>query len=99
MLRRIRDAGSGADQPVRRPRRRPDDARASSAGGNLQKVVLGREFSGHPNLLVAAAPTRGLDVGAIETVHRRLASSSEGGAILLISARLDEVLRWPTASS
>src|SRR5207253_9301667 len=39
------------------------------SGGNLQKVVLGREFTGSPRVLVAAAPTRGLDVGAIDTVH------------------------------
>ena len=42
------------------------------SGGNLQKVVLAREFSGEPRVLVAASPTRGLDVGAIETVHALL---------------------------
>ncbi len=49
------------------------------SGGNLQKVVLGREFSGDPKVLVAASPTRGLDVGAIETVHRVPARGSGGG--------------------
>ena len=63
------------------------------SGGNLQKVVLGREFSGRPRVLVAAAPTRGLDVGAIETVHAYLREAAAAGvAILLISEDLDEVL-------
>jgi ABC-type uncharacterized transport system ATPase subunit len=63
------------------------------SGGNLQKVVLGREFSGEPRVLIAAAPTRGLDVGAIETVHRYLHEAADRGvAILLISEDLDEVL-------
>jgi general nucleoside transport system ATP-binding protein len=62
------------------------------SGGNLQKVVLGREFSGRPKVLVAAAPTRGLDVGAIETVHGYLrAAAADGVAVLLISEDLDEV--------
>jgi simple sugar transport system ATP-binding protein len=63
------------------------------SGGNLQKVVLGREFEGNPRALVVASPTRGLDVGAIETVHRYLlVAAAEGVAILLISEDLDEVL-------
>src|SRR4029077_15228246 len=63
------------------------------SGGNLQKVVLAREFSGEPRLLVAAAPTRGLDVGAIETVHAYLReAAAEGVAVLLISEDLDEIL-------
>ena len=63
------------------------------SGGNLQKVVLGREFSGEPRVIVVAAPTRGLDVGAIETVHRYLREAAEqDAAILLISEDLDEVL-------
>lgn len=62
------------------------------SGGNLQKVVLGREFTGDPKVLVAAAPTRGLDVGAIESVHAYLREAAAGGtAILLISEDLDEV--------
>jgi len=62
------------------------------SGGNLQKVVLAREFAGKPKLLVAAAPTRGLDVGAIETVHEYLRdTAAEGVAILLVSEDLDEV--------
>jgi simple sugar transport system ATP-binding protein len=63
------------------------------SGGNLQKVVLAREFSGEPRVLVAASPTRGLDVAAIETVHRYLReAAADGVAILLISEDLDEIL-------
>jgi simple sugar transport system ATP-binding protein len=63
------------------------------SGGNLQKLVLGREFAGKPRVLIAASPTRGLDVGAIETVHAYLReAASEGVGILLISEDLDEVM-------
>ena len=76
------------------------DIRASSgdvpastlSGGNQQKVVLAREFSRPLRVLVAAQPTRGLDVGSIETVHRRLiAERDKGVAVVLVSAELDEV--------
>ncbi|HEU5489945.1 MAG TPA: ABC transporter ATP-binding protein [Gaiellaceae bacterium] len=67
-------------------------ARALS-GGNQQKVVVAREVEGDPRLLIAAQPTRGLDVGAIEFVHRRLVEErDEGRAVLLVSLELDEVL-------
>jgi simple sugar transport system ATP-binding protein len=63
------------------------------SGGNLQKLVLGREFSGAPKVLIAASPTRGLDVGAIETVHDYLRqAATEGVAVLLLSEDLDEIL-------
>jgi ABC-type uncharacterized transport system ATPase subunit len=63
------------------------------SGGNLQKLVLGREFSGKPQVLVAASPTRGLDVGAIETVHAYLRqAAADGVAVLLLSEDLDEIL-------
>jgi len=63
------------------------------SGGNLQKLVLGREFSGQPKVLIAASPTRGLDVGAIETVHAYLREAATAGmAVLLISEDLDEIL-------
>jgi ABC-type uncharacterized transport system ATPase subunit len=63
------------------------------SGGNLQKVVLGREFAGEPRVLVVAAPTRGLDVGAIENVHELLrAAAARGVAVLMISEDLDEIL-------
>jgi len=63
------------------------------SGGNQQKVVIARELSDDPQLLVAAQPTRGLDVGAIEFVHRRLVEERDRGrAILLVSFELDEIL-------
>jgi general nucleoside transport system ATP-binding protein len=63
------------------------------SGGNLQKVVLAREFSGKPRLVVAGSPTRGLDVGAIETVHAYLReAAADGVGVLLISEDLDEIL-------
>ena len=68
-------------------------ARASLSGGNQQKVVLAREIERNPKVLIAAQPTRGLDVGAIEFVHRRLIEErDEGRAILLVSLELEEVL-------
>ena len=63
------------------------------SGGNQQKLVVARELARDPLVLVAAQPTRGLDVGAIEYVHRRLLEArSEGRAVLLVSLELDEVL-------
>jgi general nucleoside transport system ATP-binding protein len=63
------------------------------SGGNQQKVILAREISREPKLLVAVQPTRGLDVGATEYVHQRmLEQRSRGAAILLISTELEEVL-------
>jgi ABC-type uncharacterized transport system ATPase subunit len=66
---------------------------SSLSGGNQQKVIVAREVSRDPSVLVAAQPTRGLDVGAIEFVHRRLVEErDEGRAILLVSFELDEIL-------
>jgi len=63
------------------------------SGGNLQRLILAREISSEPGLMVAVQPTRGLDVGAIETVHKLLMEQrSSGTAILLISEDLDEIL-------
>jgi simple sugar transport system ATP-binding protein len=63
------------------------------SGGNQQKVVVAREVARDPKVLIAAQPTRGLDVGAIEYLHRRLVEERhEGRAILLISLELDEVM-------
>jgi general nucleoside transport system ATP-binding protein len=62
------------------------------SGGNQQKVVAAREVARDPKVLVAAQPTRGLDVGAIEYLHRRLVQErDEGRAILLISLELEEI--------
>lgn len=63
------------------------------SGGNQQKAVLAREIHGRPRFLIAAQPSRGLDVGAAEFVYRKLLEHREsGGAILLISIELDEIL-------
>lgn len=65
----------------------------SLSGGNIQKLVLARELSRHPRVLVAAQPTRGLDIGATEYVHEQLLRQrQEGIATLLISEDLDEIL-------
>jgi simple sugar transport system ATP-binding protein len=82
LIRRYRIAAPGPTAPAR-----------LLSGGNLQKVVLAREFSGRPRLLIAASPTRGLDVGAIETVHAYLRDAAvEGVAVLMLSEDLDEIL-------
>jgi len=71
----------------------PQTRASGLSGGNQQKVVLAREIDRDPQALIAAQPTRGLDVGAIEFVHRRLVEErDEGRAILLVSLELDEVL-------
>jgi simple sugar transport system ATP-binding protein len=65
----------------------------SLSGGNKQKVVVAREMSFGPRLLMAAQPTRGVDVGSIEFIHRRIVEARDAGAgVLLVSAELDEVL-------
>ncbi len=71
----------------------PQTLASALSGGNQQKVVVGREISRDPQVLLAAQPTRGLDVGAIEFVHRRLVEARSGGAaVLLVSLELDEIL-------
>ena len=63
------------------------------SGGNQQKVVLAREIDGNPKVLIAAQPTRGLDVGAFEFVHQRLIEQRDNGrAVLLVSLELEEIL-------
>lgn len=63
------------------------------SGGNLQKIVLGRELEGTPKFIIANQPTRGLDVGSIEFVHKTLVQERDGGAaILLVSVELEEIL-------
>jgi len=72
----------------------PDAPFSSLSGGNQQRVVLARELSAAPAVLVAAQPTRGLDVGAIEFVSARLREAAERGiAVLLISSELEELLQ------
>ncbi|GAB6928297.1 ABC transporter ATP-binding protein [Paenibacillus sp. JCM 10914] len=75
-------SGSGARSVVR-----------SMSGGNQQKAIIGREVERDPDLLIAVQPTRGLDVGSIEYIHRRLIEQRDKGkAVLLVSLELDEVL-------
>jgi simple sugar transport system ATP-binding protein len=70
----------------------PQTRASALSGGNQQKVVIAREVGGDPDVLIAAQPTRGLDVGAIEYVHRRLVEVRDAGkAVLLVSLELDEI--------
>ena len=63
------------------------------SGGNQQKAIVGREIDNEPNLLIAVQPTRGLDVGAIEYIHKQLINErNKGTAVLLVSLELDEVM-------
>ena len=71
----------------------PQTTAAGLSGGNQQKVILAREIDRNPKVLIAAQPTRGLDVGAIEFVHRRLVEErDEGRAVLLVSLELEEIV-------
>ena len=71
----------------------PETRASALSGGNQQKVVVAREVTRDPSVLIAAQPTRGLDVGAIEFVHRRLVEQRDNGkAVLLVSLELDEIL-------
>ena len=63
------------------------------SGGNIQKVVVAREFSNNPTLIIADQPTRGIDVGATEFIRKKLVELSRSGiAVLLVSADLNEVM-------
>jgi ABC-type uncharacterized transport system ATPase subunit len=65
---------------------------ANFSGGNQQKIVLAREMERDPSVLLVGQPTRGVDIGAIEFIHRQLLAMREAGkAILLVSVELDEV--------
>ena len=71
---------------------RPGEEIHTLSGGNLQKLVLGRELEGQPSLIIANQPTRGLDIGSIEFVHQTLIEARDAGAaILLVSVELDEI--------
>jgi simple sugar transport system ATP-binding protein len=71
----------------------PGTPLGSLSGGNQQKVVVARELEGGPRVLVASQPTRGVDVGSIEFIHRQLVERRDAGlAVLLVSSELDEVL-------
>jgi simple sugar transport system ATP-binding protein len=75
---------------------RPDDGAlptSAFSGGNQQKIVLARELDRSPEILLIGQPTRGVDIGAIEFIHRRLVALRDAGkALLLVSVELDEIL-------
>ena len=63
------------------------------SGGNQQKAIIAREIDKNPDLLIAVQPTRGLDVGAIEYIHKQIVEQrNRGKAVLLVSLEMDEVL-------
>ncbi|HEY2597413.1 MAG TPA: ABC transporter ATP-binding protein [Candidatus Dormibacteraeota bacterium] len=71
----------------------PDQPAASLSGGNQQKLVVARELGAGPKVLIASQPTRGVDVGSIEFIHRQIISQRDAGlGVLLVSSELDEVL-------
>jgi simple sugar transport system ATP-binding protein len=71
---------------------RPETPASSLSGGNQQKCVIARELAEEPQVTVAAQPTRGLDVGAIEFVHRQLLDQRDAGrGVLLVSLELEEI--------
>src|SRR5262245_10617567 len=91
-LKRMRDRARGLIREYDVRGGGPSSLALSLSGGNQQKVVIAREIACNPRVLVAAQPTRGLDVGAIEFVHRRLVSERDAGrGILLMSLEFEEV--------
>jgi simple sugar transport system ATP-binding protein len=88
---RARGAALVAEYEVQPPHL--DNRAAALSGGNQQRLVLARELASRPRLLLLGQPTRGVDVGGIEFIHRRiLAAAGEGCAVLLVSADLVEIL-------
>jgi simple sugar transport system ATP-binding protein len=72
----------------------PDLLASQFSGGNQQKIIIAREFGKNPSLIIAANPTRGVDIGAIEFIHDQILKSRDSGAaILLISSELDEITK------
>ncbi|HEC22687.1 MAG TPA: ABC transporter ATP-binding protein [Chloroflexi bacterium] len=94
LLRRaIRDFSASIIEKFSIAGARPGGSIATLSGGNMQKVVVGRELSGNPKFIIANQPTRGLDVGSIEFVHQTLLDArAEGAGILLVSVELDEIM-------
>ena len=73
--------------------RAPHLRSANFSGGNQQKIVLAREIEHDPRILLVGQPTRGVDIGAIEFIHRRLVALRDAGkAILVVSVELDEIM-------
>jgi simple sugar transport system ATP-binding protein len=94
-LRREAVASSFRRQASEYDVRPPEGSLPTSAfsGGNQQKIVLARELDRNPDLLLVGQPTRGVDIGAIEFIHRRLVALRDAGkAVLLVSVELDEIL-------
>jgi ABC-type uncharacterized transport system ATPase subunit len=92
-LRRMREKAEAAIRDFDIRASGPDQETDYLSGGNLQKVVIAREFAEQMTVLIAASPTRGLDVAAVETVHRYLLDAAEQGTgVLLFSEDLDEIL-------
>ena len=99
---RPRHPGRRGDSPAHRRtsssastcgRRIPALPARALSGGNQQKLIIGREFELHPKLLLVSQPTRGVDIGAIEFIHRQLVALRDAGcAVLLVSAELEEVM-------
>ena len=88
----VRDFAHGIVRSFNVRSARLGEAINTLSGGNLQKLVLGRELEGQPRLIIANQPTRGLDIGSIEFVHQTLiAARDAGAAILLVSVELDEI--------
>ena len=84
-------SGSCSEYDVRAPG--PDTLAVALSGGNQQKLIVGREMSANPRLLIAAHPTRGVDIGAQAAIWELLKDArAEGMGILLISADLDELI-------
>ena len=76
-----------------RPKKSEDRAAGTLSGGNQQKVIIAREVENDKDLLIAVNPTRGLDVGAIEYVHKYIVDQrNKGKAVLLVSFELDEIM-------
>ena len=91
-LRRMRERAEQAIERYDIKAPGPHAEAATLSGGNIQKVVLAREFAGRLTTLIAASPTRGLDVSAVETVHKHLLDAAgRGVGVLLISEDLDEI--------
>jgi ABC-type uncharacterized transport system ATPase subunit len=93
---REKELASATERVIREYDVRPADANAIAgrlSGGNQQKLIIGREFDRAPGLFIAAQPTRGVDVGAIEFIHKRIfRARDEGAGVLVVSSELDEIL-------
>ncbi|MCM2324382.1 MAG: ABC transporter ATP-binding protein [Oligoflexia bacterium] len=92
-LKAVRSAAARAIEEYDVRPRSLEVAAGGLSGGNQQKLIIAREFERSPRFMVAAQPTRGVDVGAIEFIHQRiLRARAEGAGVLLVSSELDEIL-------